>query len=340
MLFAARAVPAAALKRPRADAAAARAGGVGGGSGAPAPAPSATPFDSAPAAVFFDEQLLADEYDPLSPSSYEGVLRARAMAARAAAALARVQEDAAAAAAAAPSADMDVDAGGRGIDNRPAWMAAGCGGGGAPADLSPPPSPPPPPPVAPSVRSKVERMMANWGYKMGRGLGRDENGMAVPLIVTKTGRNTGVIIPAKPLPRVVTAAAVAAAAAAAPPAPPAAASAAPSRVFVLCNLVAPSEEPDDALEAEVSSEVEAGGWGPVEMVFCYQEAPPPAPPGRGPRVFVAVATPQGAAGAAAAFHGRGFAGRRVLALPFSEERLRAWDLAATEAEAAQGAAWG
>ena len=37
---------------------------------------------------------------------------------------------------------------------------------------------------------------------------------------------------------------------------------------------------DDALEAEVSSEVEAGGWGPVEMVFCYQEAPPPAPPSR------------------------------------------------------------
>jgi hypothetical protein len=52
-------------------------------------------------------------------------------------------------------------------------------------------------------------------------------------------------------------------------------------------------------------------------------------------VFVAVATAAGAAAATAAFHGRSFAGRRVLAFKFPEERLRAWDLAATEGEAAQ-----
>jgi hypothetical protein len=102
--------------------------------------------------------------------------------------------------------------------------------------------------------------------------------------------------------------------------------------------VPPAEEPDDALEAEVRAEVEAGGCGPVEMGFCFLEGPPPAAPGRAPRVVVAVASAAAAARAAAAFHGRRFGGRPVLAFKFPEERLRAWDLAATEAEAAQCAA--
>ncbi len=80
------------------------------------------------------------------------------------------------------------------MDPRPAWMASAS----APASASA--SHAEAQPASEGVQSKVERMMANWGYRVGKGLGKTEEGIVTPLEVRKTGRISGRVMFARPLP--------------------------------------------------------------------------------------------------------------------------------------------
>lgn len=104
--------------------------------------------------------------------------------------------------------------------------------------------------------------------------------------------------------------------------------------MAVANLCDPNEEPEDDLEDDVKEEVVRLGFGPLEQHFLYQPSPAPAPPGYGPRVFLAFSRPEAAAGAVAALNGRRFASRVACAFLFPEEKLAAWDLMPGDVEVA------
>lgn len=247
---------------------------------------------------------------------------------------------------------------GRGLNNLPAWMrsaaagtAAGASqlagqpqdgsafvGGGDNAGLGLSSSdaavdaaqpalalPGPPPALAsaappPATKNKALKMMAAWGYEVGKGLGKDGTGITSALEHVKTGARSGVIV-SRGAP---TSAAVAAAGESA--------AAGASRVVLLCNMAAPGDVDDD-LASEVQEEC-SERYGAVRQCFVFEcAAALGLPAEEAVRTFVQFEDAAGAERARSQLDGRFFGGRQVRASLYPEDRFLRFDLAPASSEA-------
>ncbi|CAG2108144.1 unnamed protein product [Medioppia subpectinata] len=109
----------------------------------------------------------------------------------------------------------------------------------------------PPPSLVDSCVAK--KIMAKMGYKEGQGLGREEQGMASPLLVEKTSKRGGKIVDATPV--------------ATPVESITEIMKTPSKVVLLRNMVAKGEV-DELLEEETKEE--CGKYGDVMRVVIFE----------------------------------------------------------------------
>lgn len=169
-------------------------------------------------------------------------------------------------------------------------------------------------------KSKALKMMAAWGYEVGKGLGKDGTGITSALEHVKTGARSGVIV-SRGAP---TAAASGAASTAAADA--LAARAGPSRVVLLYNM-APPGGVDDDLATEVQEEC-GERYGPVRQCFVFEcAADLGIPSDEAVRTFVMFEDAASAERARAQLDGRFFGGRTIKASLYPEDRFLRFDLA-------------
>lgn len=180
----------------------------------------------------------------------------------------------------------------------------------SPAVVTAAPAPPPEP------KSKALKMMAAWGYEVGKGLGKDGTGITSALEHVKTGARSGVIVSRG--------APLSAAAAASESTPGHTAGA--SRVVLLCNMAAPGGVDDD-LATEVQEEC-SERYGAVRQCFVFEcAAALGLPAEEAVRTFVQFEDAAGAERARSQLDGRFFGGRQVRASLYPEERFLRFDLA-------------
>ena len=165
-------------------------------------------------------------------------------------------------------------------------------------------------------KSAAERIMEKMGWKEGRGLGREEQGMTVPLVAKKIDARSGVIVPAKEKPK--------------SRAPSSSSSSSSSRVIVMRNMVGRGEV-DGELEEEVRSECSRYGQVLRVLIFEVTQAST-VPQEEAVRIFVKFASEDVAGAALKVFNGRFFGGRTVRCAYFSEERFDANDVAPRDDE--------
>lgn len=152
------------------------------------------------------------------------------------------------------------------------------------------------------------KMMEKMGWR-GGGLGREQQGMAAPLVAQKRDGRHGIITHAdadqKPKGTVI--------------------QGKPSKVVLLRNMVGPGQV-DDTLEEEVGLEC-TGKYGAVTGVVIFEVTEPGFPEDQAVRIFVAFERQEAAIKAAVDLGGRFFGGRQVRATFYSEERFNANDFA-------------
>jgi splicing factor 45 len=209
----------------------------------------------------------------------------------------------------------------------------------------------------------AQKMLEKMGWKAGQGLGRNRQGIAVPLAVEKTDQRSGRIgkffvsihvvlrflclnvvvnttrkldIVSLHVPFCISSVstrfvffprAVAVASeptgAQAHPIPPANFGE-PSRVIMLLNIVGPGGV-DETLDEEVGTE--CSRYGDVLSVLIFEVTERGYPETEAVRVFVQFETQEAAKAALEALHGRYFGGRAVVGRYFNERRFEEGDLA-------------
>ena len=194
------------------------------------------------------------------------------------------------------------------------------------------------------VSTTAAKIMLKMGYKDGAGLGKEEQGIAKPLQVTKVGVREAKIIagndreqsdfvePSMPPPPP-------------PPLPPSSQSAStagvtsptsdanssvitemmknPTRIVLLTNMVGPGEVDED-LEPETQEE--CGKYGEVVKCVIFEIPGPNVRPEDAVRIFVEFKRIESAIKAVVDLNGRFFGGRTVRASFFDVDRFRRFDL--------------
>ncbi|XP_033114559.1 splicing factor 45-like [Anneissia japonica] len=175
------------------------------------------------------------------------------------------------------------------------------------------------PPVGLGAASVAAKIMAKYGFKEGRGLGKSEQGISTALSVEKTSKRGGKIIDAsksEPLPQFPL-----------PNIPRQQTTNMPSllknptKVVLLMNMVGPGEVDED-LEPETAEE--CSKYGPVTKVVIYEE--PDKVEEEAVRIFVEFARMESAIKAVVDLNGRYFGGRVVKASFYSVEKYKGYQL--------------
>lgn len=187
------------------------------------------------------------------------------------------------------------------------------------------------------ISTTAAKIMMKMGYKDGGGLGKEEQGMAKPLLAIKIGKKQGMIrtgswtgedkfaVPPVPVP-------------AADPTPGSSSSSvtpaadgtkvtemmrSPTRVVLLTNMVGPGEVDDD-LEPETKEE--CGKYGEVVRCVIFEIPGPAVRAEDAVRIFVEFKRIESAIKAVVDLNGRFFGGRTVRASFFDLDRFRNFDL--------------
>ncbi|CAJ0839155.1 10213_t:CDS:10, partial [Entrophospora sp. SA101] len=170
----------------------------------------------------------------------------------------------------------------------------------------------------------AHRLLAKYGWQEGQGLGKNEQGINVPLMVKKTDVRSGIIINnssninnpvqvgneliQKAIQNIET----------------------PSRVILLRNMVGPGQV-DDTLQEETADECNEK-YGTVERCLIFEVPNGKLPDNQAVRIFVKFVDIEAAIKAKKDLNGRFFGGRSVSAKYFDEARFDKLDLAPTPAE--------
>ncbi|XP_071817939.1 splicing factor 45-like [Apostichopus japonicus] len=177
-------------------------------------------------------------------------------------------------------------------------------------------------PVGMGADSIAAKIMAKYGFKSGKGLGKKEQGISTALVVEKTSRRGGKIIehgkdvevdmlpPSVPLPK--------------QPTPASEFSEVmrnPTKVVLLRNMVGPGEV-DEELQPETAEECTK--YGAVVKCVIYEE--PNAEEEEAVRIFVEFGSIAAAVKAVVDLNGRFFGGRIVKASFFSPEKFKRFEL--------------
>ncbi|KAL7142447.1 hypothetical protein ABFS83_08G124200 [Erythranthe nasuta] len=157
--------------------------------------------------------------------------------------------------------------------------------------------------------TKAQRMMANMGWKEGRGLGRLEQGITTPLVAKKTDKRAGVIVNASDSSKKVKSVNF---------------NGTPTRVVLLRNMVGPGEVDDD-LEGEVAEECTK--FGKVTRVLIFEITEANFPHEEAVRIFIQFEKSEQATKALIELEGRFFGGRVVHACFYDEEKFNNNELA-------------
>lgn len=172
-------------------------------------------------------------------------------------------------------------------------------------------------PEVPKEDDFATKMMKKMGWKEGAGLGKEQQGIATPLVLKKTDRATGQIVEGQqkreaPVAQVQPQAKQQKAAEPARP---------PTRVILLNNLVGAGEVDEDLEEETVE---EAGKYGKIKR--CAIKEIKGVPDDQAVRIFLEYEQIDGAKKAFADMNGRYFGGRMVRARFFDEARFAKGDL--------------
>jgi len=172
-------------------------------------------------------------------------------------------------------------------------------------------------PPEPKEDDFATRMLKKMGWKEGSGLGKDNQGMATPLVMKKTDQRTGTIVeggkreaPAQATPQ---------------PDPKKAKAPSfnrpPTKVLLLNNLVGAGEVDED-LEGETAEE--AGKYG--KLVKCVVKEIKGKPDEEAVRIFLQYEKSEDATKALVDMNGRYFGGRVVKARFYDEDKFAKGDL--------------
>eukprot|EP00669_Euglena_mutabilis_P009719 TRINITY_DN4562_c0_g1_i1.p1 TRINITY_DN4562_c0_g1~~TRINITY_DN4562_c0_g1_i1.p1 ORF type:complete len:384 (+),score=83.05 TRINITY_DN4562_c0_g1_i1:34-1185(+) len=276
---------------------------------APAPAPPSAPVTPT---------LIPVEYNPLQPNDYEECLRERRlrMASR------RKEEEMERRRKEIQKFDEKEGLTPLELTGDDAWKRRAILSGRSPDEI--PDLDPDPEASEEKKLTPAEKMMMAMGWKgEGSGLGKNQDGIATPLMHRKVGQAAGHIVPAPPKP---------VAPKKGPTAPPAAPKRAtkrlrgrPSEVILLRNMVGPGEV-DEELCRETEEECQEK-YGGVQECKVHEVKDKEVSPQEAVRIFVRFTSIENAVKAAVDLDGRFFAGRTVCACFFDPRRYEDEDLA-------------